>query len=163
MEKFRIFYKNRGVENSISCHFFEKLFYSLESLSFHLFFTYFEKLTIENFQFLTKIFDLSLWGRSTILTYRDLIDNHVNDESLIPSTNVIQITLTLKMTTAQVVERSVTVNKTVLFTTKFNRKITLNLLMKWLLGSNLSRNIYYLLLFSNISKSQGVDKRYHPS
>ena len=159
MEKFRIFYKNRGVENSIFCQFFEKPFYSLESLSFHLFFIYFEKLTIE---FLTKIFDLSLWGRSTILTYRDLIDNHVNDESFIPSTNVIQITLTLKMTTAQVVERSVTVNKTVLFTTKFNRKITLNLLMKWLLGSNLSRNIYYLL-FSNISKSQGVDKCYHPS
>ena len=97
---------------------------------------------MENFQFFTKIVDLPLWGRSTILTYRDLIDNHVNDESLIPSTNVIQITLTRKMTTAQVVERSVTVNKTVLFRTKFNRKITLNLLMKWLLGSNLSRNIY---------------------
>ena len=97
---------------------------------------------MENFQFFTKIVDLPLWGRSTILTYRDLIDNHVNDESLIPSTNVIQITLTLKMTTAHVVERSVTVNKTVLFRTKFNRKITLNLLMKWLLGSNLSRNIY---------------------
>ena len=111
MEEFRIFNQNRGVESSIFCHFFKKLFYSLESLSFHLFFTFFEKLTMENFQFLTKIVDLPLWGRSTILTYRDLIDNHVNDESLIPSTDVIQLTLNLKMTTAQVVERSVTVNK----------------------------------------------------
>ena len=66
---------------------------------------------MEHFQFLTKIVELPLWGRSTILTYRDLIDNHVNDESLIPSTDVIQLTLNLKMTTAQVVERSVTVNK----------------------------------------------------
>ena len=66
---------------------------------------------MENFQFLTKIVDLPLWGRSTILTSRDLIDNHVNDESLIPSTDVIQLTLNLKMTTAHVVERSVTVNK----------------------------------------------------
>ena len=53
--------------------------------------------------------------------------------------------------------------KTVLVTTKFTRKITLNLLMKWLLGSNLSRNIYQIRLFSNISKSQGTDKCYHPS
>ena len=45
------------------------------------------------------------------MTYRDLIDNHVNDESLIPSTDVIRLTLTLKMKTAQVVKRSVTVNK----------------------------------------------------
>ena len=34
----------------------------------------------------------------------------VNNQSLIPSTDVIQLTLTLKMTTAQVVEMSVTVN-----------------------------------------------------
>ena len=33
-----------------------------------------------------------------------------NDQSIIPSTDVIQLTLTLKMTTAQVVETSVTVN-----------------------------------------------------
>ena len=32
-------------------------------------------------------------------------------QSIIPSTDVIQLTLTLKMTTAQVVEMSVTVNK----------------------------------------------------
>ena len=36
--------------------------------------------------------------------------NQVNNQSLIPSTDVIQLTLTLKMTTAQVVETSVTVN-----------------------------------------------------
>jgi len=34
----------------------------------------------------------------------------VNNQSLIPSTDVIQLTLTLKITTAQVVETSVTVN-----------------------------------------------------
>ena len=33
-----------------------------------------------------------------------------NNQSIIPSTDVIQLTLTLKMTTAQVVETSVTVN-----------------------------------------------------
>ena len=36
--------------------------------------------------------------------------NQVNNQRLIPSTDVIQLTLTLKMTTAQVVETSVTVN-----------------------------------------------------
>ena len=35
----------------------------------------------------------------------------INNQSIIPSTDVIQLTLTLKMTTAQVVETSVTVNK----------------------------------------------------
>ena len=34
----------------------------------------------------------------------------INNPSIIPSTDVIQLTLTLKMTTAQVVETSVTVN-----------------------------------------------------
>ena len=36
--------------------------------------------------------------------------NQINNQSIIPSTEVIQLTLTLKMTTAQVVEMSVTVN-----------------------------------------------------
>ena len=36
--------------------------------------------------------------------------SQVNNWSIIPSTEVIQLTLTLKMTTAQVVEMSVTVN-----------------------------------------------------
>ena len=36
--------------------------------------------------------------------------NRINNQSIIPSTDVIQLTLTLKMTTAQVVETSVTVN-----------------------------------------------------
>ena len=35
--------------------------------------------------------------------------NSVNNQSIIPSTDVIQLTLTMKMTTAQVVEMSVTV------------------------------------------------------
>ena len=36
--------------------------------------------------------------------------NQVNNQSLIPSTDTIELTLTLKMTTAQVVETSVIVN-----------------------------------------------------
>ena len=39
--------------------------------------------------------------------------NQINDQSIIPSTDVIQLTLTLKMTTAQVVETSVTVNNNI--------------------------------------------------
>ena len=35
--------------------------------------------------------------------------NQINNQSIIPSTDMIQLTLTLKMTTAQVVETSVTV------------------------------------------------------
>ena len=41
--------------------------------------------------------------------HRHLI-NQVSNQRLIPSTDVIQLTLTLKMTTPQVVETSVTVN-----------------------------------------------------
>ena len=37
--------------------------------------------------------------------------NPINNQSIIPSTDVIQLTLTLKMTTPQVDETSVTVNK----------------------------------------------------
>ena len=36
--------------------------------------------------------------------------NKINNQSIIPPTDVIQLTLTLKMTNAQVVEMSVTVN-----------------------------------------------------
>ena len=36
--------------------------------------------------------------------------NQINNQSIITSTDVIQLTLTLKMTTAQLVETSVTVN-----------------------------------------------------
>ena len=36
--------------------------------------------------------------------------NQINNQSIIPSTDVIQLTLTLKMTTTQVVKTSVTVN-----------------------------------------------------
>ena len=38
------------------------------------------------------------------------LTNQVNNQSLVTSTDVIQLTLTLKMTTAQVVEISVTVD-----------------------------------------------------
>jgi len=37
------------------------------------------------------------------------LTNEINNQSIIPPTDVIQLTLTLKMTTAQVVETSVTV------------------------------------------------------
>ena len=36
--------------------------------------------------------------------------NQINNQSIIPSTDVTQLTLTLKMTTGEVVETSVTVN-----------------------------------------------------
>ena len=36
--------------------------------------------------------------------------NQINNQSITPSTDVTQLTLTMKMTTAQVVETSVTVN-----------------------------------------------------
>ena len=38
------------------------------------------------------------------------LTNQVNNQSLIPSTDLIQLTLTLKMTTAQVIETSLIVN-----------------------------------------------------
>ena len=60
----------------------------------------------------------------------------MNNQSIIPSTDVIQLTLALKMTTAQVVETSVTVNSPI--QDYVHPTIKLNLL-KWLLGSNLSQ------------------------
>ena len=39
-----------------------------------------------------------------------LLANQINNQSIIPSTDVIQLTLTLKMTTTQVVETSLTVD-----------------------------------------------------
>ena len=41
---------------------------------------------------------------------RPILSNQVYNQRIIPSSDVIQLTLTLKMTTAQVVETSVTVN-----------------------------------------------------
>ena len=56
---------------------------------------------------------------------------HRTNQSSMTSTDVIQLTLTLKMTTAEVVEMSVTVNNNrVLFKTTFTWTIILNLLMK---------------------------------
>ena len=46
----------------------------------------------------------------TVVVDRVLWFNQTNNQSIIPSTDMIQLTLTLKMTTAQVVETSVTVN-----------------------------------------------------
>ena len=66
-------------------------------------------------------------------------------------TAVIQLTLTLKMTTAQVVETSVTVNNnwTVLFRTTFTRTIKLNLLLKcsiYYINTNEIPNLFNLIV-----------------
>ena len=50
---------------------------------------------------------LRVFMANNIATY---FTNQVNNQSFILSTDVIQLTLTLKMTTAKVVETSVTVN-----------------------------------------------------
>ena len=56
------------------------------------------------------------------------VTNQVNNQSLIPLTDVIQLKLTLKMTTAEIVEASVIVNNIVQFRTTPTRKIILSLL-----------------------------------
>ena len=99
--------------------------------------------------------------------------NQINNQSIIRSTDVIQLTLTLKMTTAQVVETSVTVNN--------NSPIqdyvhpddqTVNLLLKWLLDSNLSQYTFSRIFnhiacyekkgtipgFTRIRKNKGLQK-----
>ena len=47
--------------------------------------------------------------QSLITSLHSQLTNQINNQSIIPSTDVIQLTLTLKMTTAQVVKTSVTV------------------------------------------------------
>ena len=94
------------------------------------------------------------WGRGLsqfTLTTRDIFKpSHVSfyhvdrwDQSLIPSTyhEVLQLTMTLKMTTAQVVETSVTVNNNspiqdYVHPDDHTQPI---IMMKWLLASNLSK------------------------
>ena len=49
-------------------------------------------------------------NRQTTNNIATELTNHVNNQSLIPSTDAIRLTLTLEMTTAQAVETSVTVN-----------------------------------------------------
>ena len=72
--------------------------------------------------------------------------NKANNQGIIPSTKVIQLTLILKITTAQVVETSVTVNNNSLFRTTFTWTIKLNLLLNRLLGSNPSQFHHIMLL-----------------
>ena len=55
---------------------------------------------------------------------------HFHIKRVISSTDVIQLTLTLNMTSAQVVKKSVTVIKSPNFRTTFTRTIILDLLMK---------------------------------
>ena len=62
------------------------------------------------------------------------LTNQINNQSIIPSTDVIQLTLTLNMTTTQVVETSVTVNNNSPFRTTFTRMIKHNLLLKFFFG-----------------------------
>ena len=63
--------------------------------------------------------------------------NQVNNQSLIPSSDVIQLTLSLKMTPAQVVETSPSLSTLFLFRTTFTWTIILNLL-----------DVYILFLFN---------------
>ena len=74
--------------------------------------------------------------------------NQINNQGIIPSTDVIQPTLTLKMTTVhyRLSKRQSlsTTTATVLFRTTITWTIKLNLLLKWLLGSNLSQDKYML-------------------
>ena len=64
---------------------------------------------------------------------------------------MIQLTLTLKMTTTQIVEMSITVNNNSPIQDYVHRRmILLNPLMKWLLGLNLSRTIYCLCIFNEL-------------
>ena len=57
------------------------------------------------------------------------LTNQVSNQSLIPSTGVIQLTLTLKMTTAQVEKCQSLSRTTVIFRTTFTWTIILNLLL----------------------------------
>ena len=53
---------------------------------------------------------LQFYSLSLVKGLNPGVNNQINHQSIIPSTDVIQLTLTLKMTTAQAVETSVTVN-----------------------------------------------------
>ena len=69
-----------------------------------------------------------------------ILTNQVNNQAIIPSTDVIQLTLTLDYRTGC---RNVSHYQQPW--TKFTRTIKLNLILKWLLGSNLSQ-LYFILL-----------------
>ena len=60
---------------------------------------------------------------------------------IISATGVLQLILTLKVTTAQVVETSMSTT-TVLFRTSFTLTIKLNLVMKWLLVKPFTEELY---------------------
>ena len=60
---------------------------------------------------------------------------------------MIQLTLTLKMTTAQVVKTSVTVNNNSPIQDYVHPVGKLNLLLKWPLGSNLLQSLDMSLIF----------------
>ena len=62
--------------------------------------------TLSNSGFLVKVLLFALLMQIHVL----ILTNQFNNQSIIPSTDVIQLTLTLKMTTAKVVETSVSVN-----------------------------------------------------
>ena len=68
------------------------------------------------------------------ISYAVMVLDVIGAFRLMPSTNVIQLTLTLKMTTAQ------SLSTKVLFRTTFTRTIMLHLFMKWLRGSNISQS-----------------------
>ena len=62
--------------------------------------------TLSNSGFLVKVLLFALLMQIHVL----ILTNQFNNQSIIPSTDMIQLTLTVKMTTAKVVETSVSVN-----------------------------------------------------
>ena len=62
--------------------------------------------TLSNSGFLVKVLLFAVLMQIHVL----ILTNQFNNQSIIPSTDVIQLTLTPKMTTAKVVETSVSVN-----------------------------------------------------
>ena len=68
-----------------------------------------------------------------------ILTNQINNQSIIPSTEVIQLTLTLKMTTAKVVETLVTVNNNSPIQDYVHPDDQTQPTFKWLLGLNLSQ------------------------
>ena len=82
---------------------------------------------------------------------------HVSCTDVIPSTDVIQLTLTLKMATAQVVETSVTVNNNSPTRDYVHPDDQTQPTLKWLLGSNLSQFRSLLTSFSQTESGCSVN------
>ena len=90
------------------------------------------------------------------VTYLEQMPVRSNYQSLIPSANVIQLTLTLKMTTTEVVKMAVTVNKNSPIQDSITRTIILNLLMMVLFIKNWLMFLNFNLFNQNIVNSHAA-------